>query len=300
MVDPGTPQETLYIEVRTDNIVGTQPRSRRQQSATLKLATKYEILGRLPNSTLLRNLLDTGRCSWAVPVFHGYRHNASCQVSFSPRRIPGFGLLDGEGIIRLWSDLRRFAKVTKEMTSSHRSVLLTLGLDHYSQKKKRLELLDICTDDIARLQEEYKVPLNVLNLNEMIVEEKECFRQSSNHASGHDWRSRYTKEAALSLYDRMSIHMKSCQKTMARFPFLKIQGPRGKLMCIEEMQIFHNFLREKEKDLDQKIEQMKMAASEFDVGVRAHLLSEYFKIPKRILYIHCAMNVIYDWDKLSQ
>ncbi|ELT87129.1 hypothetical protein CAPTEDRAFT_212129 [Capitella teleta] len=154
------------------------------------------------------------------------------------------------------------------------------------------EQLDICTDNIARLQEEYKVPLNVLNLNKMIVEEQESFRKSSNHASGHDWRSRYTKGAALSLRSDVYSHEEltdavnhlptAARRQWLDSHFLRSRAQEEMLMCIEEMQILHNFLREKEKDLDQKIDQMKMAASEFDVGVRAQLLSECFKIPKRI------------------
>ena len=57
------------------------------------------------------------------------------QIMYSTRRLPGFGLTDGEGMERLWSFLRRFARVTKEMTRSHRLDLLTDGLLHYQRRK---------------------------------------------------------------------------------------------------------------------------------------------------------------------
>ena len=45
----------------------------------------------------------------------------------------GFGLTDGEVLERLWSFLRRFSKMTKEMRPSHRVDILTDALLHYSR-----------------------------------------------------------------------------------------------------------------------------------------------------------------------
>ncbi|XP_038568490.1 uncharacterized protein LOC119898352 [Micropterus salmoides] len=56
-------------------------------------------------------------------------------IKYSTRRLDGFGLTDGEGMERLWSFLRRFARVTKEMTPSHRLDLLTDALLHYGRRK---------------------------------------------------------------------------------------------------------------------------------------------------------------------
>lgn len=65
---------------------------------------------------------------------------------YSTRRLQGFGLSDGEGMERLWSFLRRFARVTKEMTPSHRLDLLTDGLLHYRRRKAAdLGLPHVCT-----------------------------------------------------------------------------------------------------------------------------------------------------------
>ncbi|KAF1371446.1 hypothetical protein PFLUV_G00278260 [Perca fluviatilis] len=73
--------------------------------------------------------------SLAAPAFHIYGHKLPCQIKYSTRRLEGFGLTDGEGMERLWSFLRRFARVTKEMTPSHRLDLLTDALLHYGRRK---------------------------------------------------------------------------------------------------------------------------------------------------------------------
>lgn len=58
-----------------------------------------------------------------------------CKVSYSIRRRVGTGLLDGEGMERLWAYLRRFSAITKEMTPSHRVDVLTDALDHFRERK---------------------------------------------------------------------------------------------------------------------------------------------------------------------
>ncbi|KAJ8381210.1 hypothetical protein SKAU_G00019880 [Synaphobranchus kaupii] len=71
----------------------------------------------------------------AVPAFHIYGHKASCQIKYSIRPLEGFGTTDGEGMERLWSYLRTFSRMTKEMTPSHRLDLLTDGFLHYGRRK---------------------------------------------------------------------------------------------------------------------------------------------------------------------
>ena len=55
----------------------------------------------------------------------------------SPLRCPGIGMSDGEVLERLWSFLRRFGKMTKEMHPSHRVDVITHALLHYSYKTKQ-------------------------------------------------------------------------------------------------------------------------------------------------------------------
>nr|XP_055072670.1 uncharacterized protein LOC129452673 isoform X2 [Misgurnus anguillicaudatus] len=70
-----------------------------------------------------------------LPAFPVYGHKLPCQIKYSTRWLDGFGLTDGEGMERLWSFLQRFARVTKEMTPSHRLDLLTDALLHYGRRK---------------------------------------------------------------------------------------------------------------------------------------------------------------------
>lgn len=63
------------------------------------------------------------------------------QVLFGPRRCVGIGLSDGETMERLWSYLRRFTKMTKEMRPSHRIDVLTSAFVYYawdSNKRKAM------------------------------------------------------------------------------------------------------------------------------------------------------------------
>ena len=58
-------------------------------------------------------------------------------VNYNPRRKDGFGLTDGEMLERLWSYLRPFGKMTKEMRPSHRTDVLTDALLHYGKQTLR-------------------------------------------------------------------------------------------------------------------------------------------------------------------
>lgn len=80
-----------------------------------------------------RNCMENTTC--AMPLeFNGY---LSTPVEiYSPRRLTGFGTVDGEATERLWSYLRSFAAITKEMTPSHRIDMLSDALLHYGQCKK--------------------------------------------------------------------------------------------------------------------------------------------------------------------
>lgn len=47
------------------------------------------------------------RIIFAVSVFHAYGHQWACQLVYHPRKCVGFGLTDGEGCERFWSEIRR-------------------------------------------------------------------------------------------------------------------------------------------------------------------------------------------------
>ena len=55
----------------------------------------------------------------------------------SPLQCSNLGLSDGEVLERMWSFLRRYGKMTKEMRPSHRVGVLTQALLHYGLKSKQ-------------------------------------------------------------------------------------------------------------------------------------------------------------------
>ena len=55
-------------------------------------------------------------------------------MKYSPRRVAGIGPTDGETVERLWSFLRTFSKITKEMTPSHRVDVLSDALTYYTHR----------------------------------------------------------------------------------------------------------------------------------------------------------------------
>jgi len=55
----------------------------------------------------------SSRIEWAVSVFHAFGHQWPCQCIYSPRKKAGFGLTDGEGCERVWSQLRKLISVSR-------------------------------------------------------------------------------------------------------------------------------------------------------------------------------------------
>jgi len=68
-----------------------------------------------------------------LPVYQN-TVNDTMQVNYSPRRTEGIGKCEGEAMERMWSYLRRFSCMTKEMTASHRNDLLTDGCLYYARR----------------------------------------------------------------------------------------------------------------------------------------------------------------------
>jgi hypothetical protein len=70
------------------------------------------------------------------------------EVVFSPLRCDGLGLSDGEVMERLWSFLRRFSRMTKEMRPAHRADILSHALIYYGYKTK--QKLDPVSEDMLQ------------------------------------------------------------------------------------------------------------------------------------------------------
>ncbi len=58
------------------------------------------------------------------------------QIMYGPLRCEGIGLSDGEVMERLWSYLRRFSRMTKEMRPAHCIDVLSHALVYYGIRKK--------------------------------------------------------------------------------------------------------------------------------------------------------------------
>ena len=65
-----------------------------------------------------------------------YYASMCLQLLYSPLRCKGIGLSDGEVMERLWSYLRRFSRMSKEMRPSHRIDILTSALLYYGEQAK--------------------------------------------------------------------------------------------------------------------------------------------------------------------
>ncbi len=74
-------------------------------------------------------------------IFKAYSINSGL-ILYGPLRCDGFGLSDGEVMERLWSYLRRFTRMTKEMCPSHCTDVLAHALLYYGyMTKKKLGVL---------------------------------------------------------------------------------------------------------------------------------------------------------------
>ena len=90
--------------------------------------------GKRPNHWALATLIFSSSNGIAfLYIFCGLFIDS--QIKYSPRRVPGFGMTDGEVLERLWSFLRRFGKMTKEMRPNHRIDVLSDALLFYAKKK---------------------------------------------------------------------------------------------------------------------------------------------------------------------
>jgi Kyakuja-Dileera-Zisupton transposase len=74
----------------------------------MSIGNLYDIACQLHRSCVKWGFLQEHlhRITFGTAVFHAYAHNWACQLIYHPRKRTGFGLSDGEGCERLWSDLK--------------------------------------------------------------------------------------------------------------------------------------------------------------------------------------------------
>jgi Kyakuja-Dileera-Zisupton transposase len=68
----------------------------------------YDIGCQLHRSCIKWGFLEPyiNRITFGISVFHAYGHQWPCQITYHPRKCPGFGLTDGEGCERFWSSIK--------------------------------------------------------------------------------------------------------------------------------------------------------------------------------------------------
>ena len=69
-------------------------------------------------------------------VLNRFAHQPGCQTGFNLQRIRGFRMHDGEGIERGWAELRPLSLITKNMSSSHRTDILSEKFCHMGEKMR--------------------------------------------------------------------------------------------------------------------------------------------------------------------
>ncbi|XP_066934117.1 uncharacterized protein [Clytia hemisphaerica] len=162
---------------------------------------------------------------FAIPVFHSYGHKGDCQVKNSIRRLDSFGLMDGEHMERLWSYLRSFSKITKEITPAHRTDLLSDALMHFGSKKmgsigshlvflyhKANETLTSCESEIQAICSGLPVVVNEETIKSWKVEEDiMAHKPQSQEIDLFDWQlsyycklREYNKEVSLVMLSTMT------------------------------------------------------------------------------------------------
>ncbi|KAK0552574.1 hypothetical protein OC844_006413 [Tilletia horrida] len=85
-----------------------------------------------------------------VSIFHVYGHDFGCQMKYSPRRTPGFGLTDGEALERLWSSLADLVPLTRKMSEADRNSTLTSRLESLARDHSR-GLMDWISKRIVKI-----------------------------------------------------------------------------------------------------------------------------------------------------
>lgn len=75
----------------------------------------YDIACQIHRSLLKWDFMPewAGRIEFGVSVFHAFAHQWTCQLWYHPRKAAKWGLSDGEGCERFWSELRRLIPVLR-------------------------------------------------------------------------------------------------------------------------------------------------------------------------------------------
>ncbi|SCZ93103.1 BZ3500_MvSof-1268-A1-R1_Chr6-2g08463 [Microbotryum saponariae] len=95
------------------------------------LGVLYDVACNLDGYMQSRGILPDlfPRLKFATSVFHAFAHQWPCQLEYNPRLIQHFGLTDGEGCERVWSQLRSLIPINRPASASHRRVNISRRID---------------------------------------------------------------------------------------------------------------------------------------------------------------------------
>ncbi|XP_071832152.1 uncharacterized protein [Apostichopus japonicus] len=143
-------------------------------------------------------------------------------MSYSTRWKKVFGLTDGECMERLWSFLRKFSHITKEMTQSHRIDLLSDALLHYSACKlanlstflcvslqKAKDITKQSESELSRICQEFSVTMNTINSWREEAKALLAKKQKTSKKINLSWKESYVKN--LDLYHALCLDLALCE-----------------------------------------------------------------------------------------
>ncbi|PAA48437.1 hypothetical protein BOX15_Mlig010793g2 [Macrostomum lignano] len=182
----------------------------------------------------------------AVPVFHAYGHESKCRLNNSIRVVSGTGITDGEICERIFSFLRPFGRILKEMRIDRRTRLVSHIINMYhlrlnpdawiKSRQKLLEKKDQLViqhvNEINRLQPRHELSLQQLislgekwlcedaiasalrsgdwlqSMRRMVVEERKVLKELHRTIGIHQYRLllRKAKKLALEMNQLRSLN----------------------------------------------------------------------------------------------
>lgn len=171
---------------------------------------------------LTNNEKILGKVAFMLPAFHAFAHSTPCQMKYSIFYQEGSGFSNGEQCERLWSYLRCFSSMTREMTAAHRQDALTDALLYYSRKilmktgfltvNRLTRAKDALTASSAELQK-LLVDLQA-DKEQVLVWEKQLLHMSENRRKGQSgvhvvsWQMKYIR--MLLLHRQLSDDLANC------------------------------------------------------------------------------------------
>jgi Kyakuja-Dileera-Zisupton transposase len=97
----------------------------------------YDIACQIHRSLLKWDFIPEweGRIEFGVSVFHAYGHQWTCQLWYHPRKSEKWGLSDGEGCERFWSQMKRLISGLRVTGYHRRLFILDIQVEHITKSK---------------------------------------------------------------------------------------------------------------------------------------------------------------------